>query len=161
MDRASAEDFLYREARLLDQGKYREWHKLLADDAIYWIPVNDANSNPQEHCSIIYENPVQLADRITRSESTHYWVGDPPVKTLHAISNVTVDELENDQVCVESNMIFYSFREGDHRREIPLDVLPAQCEHHLAKVDGSWKIKFKKITLLNLDGLLPSMAYLM
>ena len=87
-------------------------------------------------------------------------MGDPPVRTLHVISNVTVDGLGNQQVQVESNLVLYSFRAGDHRREIPLDVLPAHCEHHLMPSDGGWKIRYKKITLLNLDGLLPSMAYL-
>lgn len=161
MDRASAENFLYREARLLDQGNYREWHKLLTDDAIYWIPVNDAEADPTEHCSIIYENPVQLGDRITRTESPYYWAGDPPVKTLHMISNVTVDELDNDEARLESNLIFYSFRENDHRREMPLEVLPAHCEHHLVKANGAWKIKYKKVTLLNLNGILPLMPFLM
>ncbi len=33
--RAEVEDFLYREAALLDEWKLDEWEKLLADDATY------------------------------------------------------------------------------------------------------------------------------
>ena len=32
-------DFLYREAELLDQRRYREWLDLLAEDIRYWMPM--------------------------------------------------------------------------------------------------------------------------
>ena len=32
-------DFLYREAELLDERRYREWLALLADDIRYWMPM--------------------------------------------------------------------------------------------------------------------------
>ncbi|HEX9522922.1 MAG TPA: aromatic-ring-hydroxylating dioxygenase subunit beta, partial [Reyranella sp.] len=32
-------DFLYREAELLDERRYREWLDLLADDIRYWMPM--------------------------------------------------------------------------------------------------------------------------
>src|SRR5260221_13890388 len=32
-------DFLYREAELLDERRYREWLDLLADDIRYWGPM--------------------------------------------------------------------------------------------------------------------------
>ena len=33
------EDFLYREAELLDERRYEEWLALLADDIRYWMPM--------------------------------------------------------------------------------------------------------------------------
>ncbi len=33
------EDFLYREADLLDQRQFREWLDLLADDLVYFMPI--------------------------------------------------------------------------------------------------------------------------
>src|SRR5689334_24677101 len=32
-------EFLYREAELLDERRYREWLDLLADDIRYWMPM--------------------------------------------------------------------------------------------------------------------------
>ena len=32
------EQFLYREARLLDERRFREWLELLTDDVRYWMP---------------------------------------------------------------------------------------------------------------------------
>lgn len=31
---------LFTEARLLDQKKFRDWVKLYADDAIFWVPAD-------------------------------------------------------------------------------------------------------------------------
>ena len=39
--RAEVEDFLYREAALLDEWKLDEWEALLTDDASYYVPPND------------------------------------------------------------------------------------------------------------------------
>ena len=33
------EQFLYREARLLDARRFHEWLELLTDDVRYWMPV--------------------------------------------------------------------------------------------------------------------------
>src|SRR5262249_60439609 len=37
--RQEIEDFLYREAELLDERRYREWLDLLAEDIRYWMPM--------------------------------------------------------------------------------------------------------------------------
>ena len=45
MTRQEAEDFLYAEGRLLDEGRLEEWLKLFTEDGFYWIPiVNGSNS---------------------------------------------------------------------------------------------------------------------
>ena len=33
------EQFLYREARMLDDRKFHEWLEILANDIRYWMPV--------------------------------------------------------------------------------------------------------------------------
>ncbi len=42
--RAEVEDFLYREAALLDDWKLGEWEALLTDDAAYYVPPNCSSS---------------------------------------------------------------------------------------------------------------------
>ena len=32
-------DFIYAEARMLDEGRYDEWLELWLDDAHYWMPL--------------------------------------------------------------------------------------------------------------------------
>jgi 3-phenylpropionate/cinnamic acid dioxygenase small subunit len=37
--RMEIEDFLYREADLLDQRRFEDWLELLADDIVYFMPM--------------------------------------------------------------------------------------------------------------------------
>jgi len=41
LTRAEVEDFLFREAALLDEWKLEEWLTLLTPDATYYVPPND------------------------------------------------------------------------------------------------------------------------
>ena len=36
---SEVEQFLYREARLLDNRQFREWLELFTDDLRYWMPM--------------------------------------------------------------------------------------------------------------------------
>jgi len=78
MNHAEAEAFLFREVRLLDQRKFRDWRQLLADDAIYWVPNGDPDGDPQLHCSIVYATPpmVETAWSGPRARSTG-WATHP------------------------------------------------------------------------------------
>jgi 3-phenylpropionate/cinnamic acid dioxygenase small subunit len=63
MTRQEAEDFLYREARLLDSGQLEEWVGLFAADDIYWRPI-DEQADPEREPSIIYDDATQRAKRV-------------------------------------------------------------------------------------------------
>src|SRR5712692_5476267 len=54
--RHKVESFLYREARLMDEHAYDEWLALWTDDALYWVPCNEDDIDPERHVSIVYEN---------------------------------------------------------------------------------------------------------
>jgi ketosteroid isomerase-like protein len=40
------EQFLFREARLLDQQRLDEWLALFAEDATYWVPLERGQKDP-------------------------------------------------------------------------------------------------------------------
>ena len=60
VDRHKIESFLYREARLMDEHAYDEWLALWTDDALYWVPCNEDDFDPERHVSIVYENKARL-----------------------------------------------------------------------------------------------------
>ncbi len=155
MNQAQAEAFLFREVRLLDQRKFRDWRQLLADDAIYWVPNGDADGDPKLHCSIVYATAPMVEDRLQRAESPFYWVGDPPIRSVHTVSNVLLERADGDSADIACNQVIYLYRENDQRRDQPLDVLPAQCEYRLQRHGDDWRIAYKKVALLNSDGLVP------
>ena len=97
MNQTQAEAFLFREVRLLDRRRFRDWRQLLTDDAIYWVPNGDPDGDPQRHCSIVYATPAMVDDRLERAESPFYWVGDPPIRSVHTVSNVLLEQADETQ----------------------------------------------------------------
>jgi hypothetical protein len=63
-------------------------------------------------------------------------------------------------VLVRANVLLYEYRSGAQRRNVTPNAHPARCEYRLRSIDGTWKIAYKKITLLTLDALLPTMTFL-
>ena len=160
MERSEAEDFLYREARLLNTGKNREWQKLFTEDAIYWVPANDPDADPTEHVSYIYDDMELLNERLGRLESEFCFAQQPASSTLHQISNVEVENGSNGEVTLRSNTLIFEFRNNGQQRFYPLQTFPAFCEHRLRKEGGEWKIAYKKVALLNLDGEIHDLTFL-
>ncbi len=155
MTQAEAEQFLFNEVRLLDQRRYQEWRDLFGEKGLYWVPVNDTDADPTINCSVIYACGQQLDDRLTRAESSYFWADQPPIKSVHTVSNISVDVMGEQLVQILANQVIYLFRENDQRRDSPLEILPATSEYKLAKHAGEWQITYKKLAFLQADGYLP------
>jgi 3-phenylpropionate/cinnamic acid dioxygenase small subunit len=160
LTRADAEDFLYREARLLDEGHWREWQKLFMPDALYWLPSSAAPEvDPDNYISIIYDDMDLLNERLGRLESGACHAQIPSSRTLHVIGNVMVSAAENHAV-VFSNQVIHEYRSNTQSRFYPLQAFPAHCEHHLRWHACEWKMAFKKVQLLNCDGEIFDLSFL-
>jgi ethylbenzene dioxygenase beta subunit len=157
------EQFLFREARLLDEGKFRDWLGLLADDIRYWMPtmgrrysasskavaMADADRGMEREFSsegelaLLDETKESLEKRVARLESGMAWAEDPPSHTCHIISNIAVLEGDRDsQVVVHSNFILYRTR-GESER----DFYVGRRQDVLKWGDGDWRIAYRKILL--------------
>src|SRR5207248_2739384 len=65
--RAQVEDFLYREAELLDEWRLDEWLGLLTDDAHYFVPSNDRpEADPANSLFTIADDIQRIRGRVTR-----------------------------------------------------------------------------------------------
>lgn len=159
--RVAVEQFLIHEARLLDHCRWRDWQKLFAPDSLYWIPSSLAPYDPALHISIAYDDPVLLADRIGRLESGEAHAQVPASRTLHQISNIHIGIAgDDDGLTVLSNQVIFEFKPDAQRRMEPVNVFPGECEHQLVGAPGEWKIKSKKLTLLQADGTITNLAFL-
>lgn len=152
LSQQEAEQFLYREAKLLDDRKYEEWLKLFTPDGVYWIPLEDT-TNPRLEPSILYDDPQQRAMRVHQLLYTPHWAQRPPSRTVHVISNVMVaDGDAADEALVWCNLVCHELREGDHR-QLGLGIeraFAAQCEYRLRYLRGQgWAIALRKLLLIN------------
>ncbi|MGA1799019.1 benzoate 1,2-dioxygenase small subunit [Sphingomonas sp. 4RDLI-65] len=88
-------DFLYREARLLDDRDWDAWLECYAPDAVYWIPAWDDDDtlveDPQREISLIYyPNRDGLEDRVFRIKTERSGASMPEPRTIHQINNVEI-----------------------------------------------------------------------
>ena len=155
------EQFLYREARLLDSRQFRRWIDLLADDLRYWIPMRsnrysaasksisilDGSRYEEDDLSkesdqaLMDEDKGSLRRRVDRLDTGMAWAEDPPSRTRHLISNVEVEPGEREsEVKVYSNFIMYR-----SRGETEEDFYVGSREDVLRNVDGSWQLASRKI----------------
>src|SRR5499433_4400118 len=95
------EDFLYREADLLDERHYEEWLALLAEDVRYWMPmrrnvkVDDLEREFTRECvdiSWFDEGKETLTRRVRQIQTGIHWAEEPVSRISHMISNVRLLE---------------------------------------------------------------------
>lgn len=111
-----ARQFLYREARYLDDRDWDAWLALYADDAEFWMPSWDDDDklteDPQTEISLIwYGNKGGLEDRVFRIRTERSSATSlPEPRTSHNISNVEILEQDGGITRLRFNWITLSFR---------------------------------------------------
>lgn len=162
MSRAEAEDFLYREARLLDDLQLDEWLGLFTEDGLYWIPIDDAK--PVDHnLSIVRDLPLRREERVHHILRTRFPSQSPRSRTVHLVSNVEVmPDAASGEVRLRSNQVIHEMRPGDYRQTGlgELRTLVATVEHELRPEGGRLKIALKKIKLIDRDMPLGNLTFL-
>jgi 3-phenylpropionate/cinnamic acid dioxygenase small subunit len=157
------EQFLYREARLLDERRFHEWLELLSDDIHYWMPVRTSRYpksskaiaildsdryeedelSKEDELAILDETKETLTRRVARLDTGLAWAEDPPSRTRHIIANIELESGETDsELKVYSNFIVYR-----NRSETEQDFYVGGRQDVLRKSDGVWKIARRKIIL--------------
>jgi len=111
--REQIEDFLYREAAILDDWKLDEWLGLLTEDARYLIPPNDTpDGEPHNTLFIIADDIHRIRSRVKRLKSPDAHAEFPPSRTRRLIANVRILERGGDTVTVTANFSVHRFRRG-------------------------------------------------
>jgi benzoate/toluate 1,2-dioxygenase beta subunit len=155
IDRTAIEQVLYREARLLDEGRFDDWLAMFTADAIYWLPAGHADIDPAQHVSIIYDTRADMERRVARLKSGYAHAQDPPSRMHRAISNVEIGgDAADGTLVVSAVMVLFALTR--HKQAIH----SARCEFHLMRTDGAWKIARKKVVLLRCDEPLDGIPYL-
>jgi 3-phenylpropionate/cinnamic acid dioxygenase small subunit len=157
------EQFLYREARLLDERRFHEWLAHFTDDLRYWmssrstrypksskaIAILDAARSTEaelaadDELAILDETKETLRGRIARLDTGMAWAEDPPSRTRHIIANIEVERgAAASELKVYSNFMVYR-----SRSETEQDFYVGARRDVLRRVDGEWKIASRRIIL--------------
>ncbi len=144
--------FVAAEAALLDAGRYDDWLALFTDDGRYWVPLQGARqADPVGHNSLAYEDPLLLALRVARLKNPRAHSQHPPSRCQHVLQRSLV-EVAADGASAETRTPFlYIEARGDEQV-----TLAGTARHTLARIDGAWKIRLKRVDLLDAERPLPA-----
>ena len=150
LSRAEAEELLYREAALLDEGAWDDWLALYTEDAVFWMPAwrdeLTPTADPDSELSLIYyEGRRGLEDRVVRARSGQSVASHPRPRCAHMISNVRLVEGDADTAEIASNFAVFLH---DVRAE-RTHTFFGRYRHTLRREAGEWRIARKHILLLN------------
>ena len=157
------EQFLYREARLLDERRFHEWLELFTEDVRYWMAgrrnrypksskaiamldpdryvVEDSTEDVE--LPILDEDKHTLSARVARLDTGMAWAEDPPSRTRHLLANIEVETgSAGSELNVRANFIVYR-----SRSETEQDFYVGARRDVLRLVDGAWKIAHRKLIL--------------
>lgn len=154
------ENFLFAEAKLLDDGRLDEWLKLLSRDIQYRIPVRQSRENKDglgfsSRAYFMDEDHSSLVMRVKRLVSDFAWAENPRTRTRRIVANVQLAQPSSRQsvYAVTSNCAVFC-----HRGDTPTPLI-LTCERHdeLLKADDSFKILSRLVlldtTVLGLESL--------
>src|SRR5690348_11427740 len=152
IDRDAAEAFLVNEARLLDERRFRDWMELFTEDGIYWVPSTPDQKSPLEQASLFYDDGELMRTRIDRLEHPLIHVQTPPSRTVHLVTNVTVDAGESGEVAIRSNLLMVEYRLDRQR------IFAGRQQHRMRFENGSWRVAMKRVDLVNCDSAFEAIA---
>ncbi|MES2196126.1 MAG: 3-phenylpropionate/cinnamic acid dioxygenase subunit beta [Pseudomonadota bacterium] len=155
--KADMEDFLYAEADLLDERRFREWLNLLAEDITYFMPIR-RNVKFGQHAQ--RENTVQgsgiswfdedkwtLTKRVDQILTGVHYAEEPLSRVSHMVSNVQIRRAtpsleEPREVEVRCRFLVYQ-----NRVEYETYTFVGKRTDLIRKTPDGWKIARREIIL--------------
>ena len=144
------QQFLLMEADLLDQRRLPEWLSLYTLDAVYWVPAEHGDVDPERRISLFYDDRSILEDRVWRLGHPKMFSQKPPVRQARVLSIPTVLEgsPNADRVVTSTKFILFENRLREQR------TFGGTYEHHLVRQEGQWMVQRKVVRMPNCDSLL-------
>lgn len=154
LSREAAERFVLLEGRYADESRYDEWLALWTEDAVYWVPANLDDYDPNDRVSIIYDDRERLQDRIDRLKSGGAWAQEPKSRLRRIIGNIEAEEPTGDSITVRSSFVLGELRRGRQTTYFADQI------HRIRSTNDGLRMVYKKVILLNNDEPLHNMSFI-
>ena len=144
-------DFVYHEARLVDEKRLDEWYELFTDDGFYWMPLTHGQPEGPLYTSLFNEDKLLLKIRIERLRSNNAFSQAVPSWCQHVLQRPSIERRDEAQgAFVLRTPFLYVESQGDHQ-----EVYAGTAWHHIIKGDNELRLRQKKVELLNCEAALP------
>jgi benzoate/toluate 1,2-dioxygenase beta subunit len=148
----AVEAFLYKEARLLDEGRFTEWLALFDERAWYWAPVDPATPQADRGLAValIDEDRTQMEARIGRFALPNAYSEQPMPRASRHVSNVAILENGAERLTVFSKLAMHVFRLRNIGRSEHRDYA-ASVRHGLRTEGDDFRILWKRVDLVDAE----------
>ena len=153
---SDVEQWVFREARLADEGDYDGWEALWTHDGVYWIPANGDDIDPSTQMSIIFDNRSRIALRVRQLKHERRHSQNPRSRLRRLVSNVEILEggPDGDDIVAGANFLIYESRDRG------TTIWGGRYEYRLRRIDGAWRMARKKVMLVDNDRALTTLAFI-
>lgn len=143
------EQFLYRQAELLDTRQWQGFIDLFAPEGVYWMPAHPHQTTGDGEPSIFYEDRNLMKIRMKRILHPHAWSQKTEWGTSHLVSNVVIESHESGTGAVTCRSRFHlvEFRRDSSRH------FAGSYVHRLVRDGTGYRIALQRVDMVNGEGL--------
>ena len=143
----AVENFLYRQAEILDEKQFDDWLALFADDGFYWMPSEEDQTEGDGQPNIFWEDQGLMLMRNARNTHPRAHSQAPHNRLCHVVSNVIIEsEAANGEIIVRARFHCAEYFRYEVRN------FTGKYRHLLKKNDGGYRIALQRVDLVNREG---------
>ena len=137
------EQFLFRQAELLDGKQWQDYIELFTPDGVYWMPPEPSHTHWDGMPAIFAEDKNLMTVRMKRILHPDAWSQRPLWETNHVVSNIIVEKETADEVQVRSRFHMLELRRDDVRH------FAGAYRHTLKRTHEGFRIKLQRVDMTN------------
>jgi len=145
------QEFIAHEARLVDEQRFDEWLALFADDGRYWVPLaGSAQTEDQAYNALADEDLLLLSLRVQRLNNPKAHSQHPRSRCQHVLQPSQVVS-DSEGACELRTPFLYIEARGARTLQ-----LAGTATHRLVRAGDAWRIRMKRVDLLDAREPLPA-----
>jgi len=158
-------EFLYREADLLDERRFKEWLDLLADDLVYFMPIRRnvkfgqheerENTRQGEGISWFDEDKWTLTKRVEQVLTGVHYAEEPLSRVCHVVTNVRLLRVEPSVEAAREVVVGSRFLVQQNRVEYEEYQFVGRRTDTLRREGAEWRIARRRLVMdlsMTVDG---------
>lgn len=140
-------NFVYREARLLDELRFEDWLSLFAPDGIYWMPLDHEEVDPKLVTTLFYDDLLLLRTRVRRLLGSNTFSQQPRSRCHHLLQQPQIDRFDP----AAGEFVTWTSFTYTETRLGRTEHYSGWMTHHLVIHNEELRIRLKKVHLVNCD----------
>jgi benzoate/toluate 1,2-dioxygenase subunit beta len=144
--REEVEEFLFRQAELLDEKRWQDFIELFTADGVYWMPATPEQTTWDGVPSIFAEDRNLMTVRMKRLTHPRAWSQAPMWGTSHLVGNVVVEKDDGEEIHVRSRFHMLEFRRDAPRH------FAGSYRHQLRRTPEGLRLKLQRVDMVNGQG---------